>query len=347
MNGMTSCVIGLTLAVALLAVQCAIAAPAKPAEPTVANRGLIVAVAKDAPPEIRTAAEAIQAAAKEQPLLKVLAGTHELRVMDTATLLSSPYQDRAFNHLVIIGLPDDPLVAKVWQREAAIEPDGIFVFGFGHFKGDIGYIESDRNPFLHSEAVARAPYETEVVTITGTTPAGVALAVNAFIHHGIINGVIAGKGWSRPTPSLLDRDPLAPDAQLPEVPARVGESPLIGVSQASEDEYRNVQADAGVEPSAIWRFKYHLKGDWDTAGVEAAIPEYLAGLHRRAYADTVWAGVFASPEAAATAAEKIVAAAGLTKEGDEKWKGNGKPGSGEPNELWVKGSTVYMTDLRR
>ena len=34
---------------------------------------------------------------------------------------------------------------------------GLYVFGFGHLKGDIGLIESDRNPFLHSQHVRRAP----------------------------------------------------------------------------------------------------------------------------------------------------------------------------------------------
>jgi hypothetical protein len=121
---------------------------------------------------------------------------------------------------------------------------------------------------------------------------------------------------------------------------------LIGVTQASGDEYRNVLADTDVEPKAIWRFKYYLPGAWDTAGTEAAIDQYKAGLHRRAFADTLWVGVFSGPEEASASAVKIAQAVGLSK-ADGHWKGEGKSGNGTPIELSVNGSAVYMSDLRR
>jgi hypothetical protein len=320
---------------------------ARAADPDVSSRSLVIAVSKDAPPEIQSAAKAIAAAVKDQPLLKVMAQDHDAKTVDTALLLKGPVQDRAFNHLVIIGLPDDVLVATVWQREAAIEPGGIFVFGFGHFKGDIGYIESDRNPFMHSEAVARAPYETEIVTITGTTAAGVAMAADALLHRNVINGVIAaGNSWSRPSTSLLDRDPISSHVALPDIPAEIGGSPLIGTIQASGDEFGNALADTGELPTSIWRFKYAVNGAWDGAGSGAAIAEYNAGLHRRAHADMLWVGGFSSPEAAASAAKKIAAATGLSSESNGKWSGNGKTGNGEPESLWIQGTSVYMSDLK-
>jgi hypothetical protein len=325
----------------------AIASIARAADRDVSSRSLVIAVSKDAPAEIQAAAKAIASAVKDQPLLKVMAGDHEPRIVDTATLLSGPIEDRAFNHVVVVGLPDDSLVAAVWQREAKIEPGGMFIFGFGHLKGDIGYIESDRNPFMHSEKIARAPYETEMVTITGTTPAAVAVAANAFLQRDVVNGVIAGMGvWSRPVTSLLDRDPMPPGVALPAIPPQLGGGPFVAVTQAGGDEYGNVLAEAGTEPSAIWRFKYAVKGAWDTPGSDAAIADYLAGLHRRAYADMLWVGTFASPEQAAAAAAKIAVATGLARDSNGKWKGNAAAGTGEPISLWVEGSSVYMSDLR-
>ena len=86
---------------------------------------------------------------------------------------------------------------------------------------------------------------------------------------------------------------------------------------------------------------------WDAGGVDSAIADYLAGLHRRTFANTLWTGVFASPEATTAAAEKIAAAADLTKAANGTWKGHGKSGGGEPIELSINGSTVYMSDLPR
>ena len=316
-------------------------------EPEVANRGLIVAVANGAPAEIKSAANSLKSDANQQPLLKAMAAGHEIQVVDSDALLNGPIADRAFNHVIVVGLPSDPLITAAWQREAAMEDGGIFVFGFGHFKGTLGYIESDRNPFLHSAAVARAPYETELVTITGTTPQAVALAAKAFVERDIVNGLIAdGGGWSRPATSLLDRDPITPTVALPAVPATMSGAPMIGVTQASGDEFRNVLADAQVEPMAIYRFKYLPAGAWDTGGVESAIADYKAGLHRRAFADTLWTGVFANDSAADDAAGKIAEAAGLKKSHDG-WSGGGKFDEGAPTSVWANGNTVYMTDLKR
>jgi hypothetical protein len=295
-------------------------------DPQVADRGLVLAVASDAAPEVKAASNSIKAAIDQQPLLKAMAGGHEIKVVDSDKLLSGPVGVRAFNHVIVVGLPNDPLIATVWQREAAVEEGGLF---------------------LHGAAIDRAPYETELVTISGTNPQGVALAAKAFLQRDIVNGVIASSGeWSRPSTSLLDRDPVAADVSLPAVPAMMGDAPMIGVTQASGDEYRNVLADAQVVPAAIWRFKYLPPAAWDAGGSESAIAVYKAGLHRRAFADTVWAGVFADPAAAEDAAGKIADAANLKKNG-QTWTGSGNPKEGAPVAVWVKDKTVYMTDLRR
>src|ERR1700728_1032775 len=74
------------------------------AEPQLADRSLVIAVDDDAPPQIKAAAEAIRSAVGQQPLLKLMAGGHEARIVDSQALISGLYQDRAFNHLVIVGL---------------------------------------------------------------------------------------------------------------------------------------------------------------------------------------------------------------------------------------------------
>ena len=316
------------------------------------TRGVRVAVDEDAPQSIKDAAHSI-AEAHDHPLLAAMSdGKRD--VVSSRHLLSGPLTERAYNHLVLVGLPADPILATAWQREARQRPDGFYVFGFGSFKGDIGYIESDRNLFLHSPGVNVAPYETEIVTITGSTPAGVLLARDAFLNKHLVNGVVAAAGWSRGTPGLLDREPLAPGFELPALaPVKVGQYTRIGLTQASEDEYRGVLADTGVTPALIWRAKYYVAGAWDKPGAVNAFDNYSFGLHRRAYGNTRWVAQFGSAAEAAEAAPKIARAAQLPKKGnawsglqpyyaDAKTTGSADRG---PLALWVDGSSVVMTTI--
>ena len=286
------------------------------------------------------------------PLLSIFAGARPPTALaDSAALLAGKPEARAFDHLVLVGLPTDPLIAAAWQREARVRPDGgLYIGGYGHLRGDIGYVESDRNPLLHSRLIARAPYETQCVTLTGSTPAGVALAVEAFLKQGLVNGVVARPGWTRPEPNLLQRDPLAPGFPVPSAaPARAGEWTRLGFTQASEDEYRGVLEDTGLAPLEIWRAKYHLPGVWDRAGFAAAFANYSAGLHRRATGHTVWAARFATAADAQTAAPKIAEAAKLKADG-AIWKGNQPPHSNEggspgPLTLWRAGEWLILSAL--
>ncbi len=301
------------------------------AQPTVSktksappSRGLVIAVADNAAPEIKVAAQKIANAVEAQPLLKVFADGQAARLTGSQTLLNEAPQQRGFVHLVCLGLPEDPLMQAAWGREARRIEGGLYVFGFGHLRGDIGYIESDRNPFLHSRFIEKAPYETEIVLISGNTPRGVALAANAFLK-GVINGVIAAPGWTRPANSLLEQAPLAPDFALPQgLPQKLGDWQLIGVSQGGADEYRGVLGDTGVQPQEIWRAKYHKPGVWDGAGADNAIGAYFAGLQRRAYGNTLWMARFRDEAEAKVAMPKIAAAANLKKEG-ELWRGQQVP----------------------
>jgi hypothetical protein len=174
--------------------------------------------------------------------------------------------------------------------------------------------------------------------------------VDAFLKEGLINGLVAKPGWIRTEPSLLEHDPLAPDFALPAwLPIHVGDWSRIGVSQAGEDEYRGVLADTGLEPREIWRAKYHKPGVWDGAGAASAMEDYVAGLQRRAYANTLWATRFASEAEARAAAPKIAAAAKLKPEG-AGWHGEQPPYGPEKNSpgpirLWQRGDWLLMSTL--
>jgi hypothetical protein len=313
------------------------------------GRGLRIVVDDEAPQTIKEAAHAL-AEAQDHPLLTAMSeGKRD--VVSSRHLLAGPLTERAYNHLVLVGLPTDPMIATAWQREARQRPDGFYIFGFGSFKGDIGYIESDRNLFLHSPGVSVAPYETEIVTITGSTPAGVELACGAFRTRHLVNGVVAAPGWTRGT---LDREPLAPEFVPPALtPERVGPYTRIGLTQASEDEYRGVLADTGVTPALIWRAKYYVAGAWDKPGSVNAFDNYSFGLHRRAYGNTRWVAGFGSGAEAAEAAPKIARAAQLTANG-ARWTGLqpyyadartvGSMNRG-PLALWVDGADVAMSTV--
>lgn len=321
---------------------------AQAAEP--ADRGLLIAVDENAPDTIHDAAHLI-ATSKDNPLIQIFAGSRRIEATTSQRLLAGSLADRALNHLILIGLPGDPLIRVAWQREAREKPEGFYIFGFGTFKGDIGYIESDRNLFLHSTGIDVAPFETEIVTITGTTPAGVQLACDAFLSRQLINGVVGAAGWTRPVQGLLDRDALAPGFPLPEqTPASIGDFVRVGYTHASEDEYRGVLADTGASPRSIWRAKYYKAGVWDRADAAAAMDAYSYGLHRRAYGHTRWVAEFGSEGEAASAAPKIAAAAHLNSSVG-KWTGlqpyygwveAAKPG---PLALWQENRMVLMSTL--
>jgi len=319
------------------------------------ERTLKIVVDTAAPAEIRQAAQEILTGIGRSPLLTVMAGegAPPSAVTDSKALAAAPFGERAYSHLVVVGLPDDPMVAQVWQREAAVRDGRLFIFGFGHLLGGVGYIESDRNPFLHGREVKRAPFEAEVVTITGLTPAAVGLAAKAFLEKGIVNGVVAAPGWRRGESALLERPPLEWKTPIPDSPAIAEGWTRIALTQAAEEEYRGVLADVGIAPGEIWRVKYYRPGVWDGAGAEKAFAHYSAGLHRRASGNTLWMARFPSEADADSAAPKIAIAAGLQQEG-ARWRGKQPPsgfGGGSRNEapgelsLWQRGRWVYMSTL--
>jgi hypothetical protein len=317
------------------------------------ERSLKICVSASAAPIVRQAAQHVLAAAASQPLLAVMSGPNPPTALtDASALLSGPLPNRAYSHLVVIGLMSDPAIQDVWQRQAKTIDNGagLYIFGYGNLDGDVGYVESGRNPYLHSMAVKIAPFETQVVTITGTSPAGVAMAVNAFLHQGLVNGVVAAAGWKRPSTTILDRDPLDAGFALPSwIPVQAGTMRDVGVTQPGEDEYRGVLADTGVEPMAIWRVKYYSPGAWDGVGDKAALVNFANGLQRLSYGNTLWCAQFASTAEAKAATPKVAAAARLRLGDSGAWKGEQPPyaygPSAGPLTLWQSGAWVFMSTL--
>jgi hypothetical protein len=325
-----------------------------PGAAVVPTRGVRIAVDPRVGEKVKTAVNSLVEAAGSHPLLTAMGAGTKPAITDTAKLHALP-NDLAYNHLILIGKPDDPLIVAAWQREAIFDAKGLYVFGFGGFSGDVGYIESDRNPFLHAANIPSMPYEAEVITITGTSDEGIALALHNFVERSLVNGLTANAGWKRSETTLLDRDPVVPKFELPALATdKIGEFTRIGCTQASEDEYRGVLEDTGILPQQILRFKYYRVGAWDGKGAITAFDAYSNGLHRRAYGSTLWLAKFASMQEAIAAAPKIAENAKLTKSADH-WTGaqpmyaNGTyPGehkSSGPLELWQDKEWLAMSTL--
>jgi hypothetical protein len=339
-------------AIAFLVIIAAMLGRTAVADPT-PTRGMVVVVSDAATPEVKAAAQSVLSAAGKSPLLRIMSGEASAKMVSSEAFLNGGIERRAFNHLILVGLPDDPVIKQTWLEEARPITNGLYVFGWGNLTGDIGYLESDRNPFLHSVALKKTPFEAEVVTLTGSTPAGVKLAVDSFLRTGLVNGVVGGSDWKRGEATILDRDPLPRDFSVPDFfPVEENGWTRIGITPASEDEYRGVLADAGVEPIAIWRAKYYHAGVWDGAGADSAVAEYLAGLHRQSYGNTIWAARFSDASQAKDAAGKIAAAAHLRKDkDDEGWFGVQPPPGNDrtsgPLSLWQNNDWVFMSTLPR
>ena len=90
------------------------------------DRSLKIALTVDADTQIEEAAKRVLAESSSHPLLKRLCGSslpNELHT--TESLLKGPVEVRAFDHLILIGLPEDPMIDRAWQNQAKrINGDG-------------------------------------------------------------------------------------------------------------------------------------------------------------------------------------------------------------------------------
>jgi hypothetical protein len=212
----------------------------------------------------------------------IVARTSESLMPDKA------YNTAAHNHLVVIGLgSQDPLLVKVKGFDVAIDETQKTAYseGWGYLQGDIGWVESDRNPFLHSHRIKAAPEDTILVKITGTSEAGVVAALQAF-QGGMLNGFVVAGPLSRPKTTLLDLDPL-PSPAPGSIPAQIkigaDTAALVGWNQIPEQEYRAVLESGGVEPKKMWRYKYLVPGMLE----RQPIIRWLGGVNHMAFGNAI------------------------------------------------------------
>jgi len=319
-----------------------------------ADPALKIAVSATAPPMVQQAADRVLQATPQHPLLSILAsGGKPTQVEDTQALLSGPLNNRALTNLIVIGLSDDPLVKACSQREARFDQGGVvYVFGFGYFQGDVGLIESERNPFLYSSPVAKAPYSAHVLVLTGSTPAGVALAVDAFLQSEIINGVAVAVAFQRPKRCLVEASPWTP-AFLPPPGIAPPSSTWkqIGITLIGGTELSGALEEGGELPVGGVKVKYWRPGAWTGAGSDFSFRHFSTGLHRRSAGNCIAVFQFATPMAAAKAAPGIAQTAKLGAKGPNRWLKEGENpllGAGTwQQELAVSGSNLLFSNFQK
>jgi hypothetical protein len=267
-------------------------------------RHILICVAADAPAALAQAAESLAHDAGQVPLLHALIATQGAAgatVVDSASLLGDKAWHRAaVAQVVVIGLPGhDPLLDKAWGYGARITPAErrIQVLGYGDLTGECGWIESGRNPFLHSQRIEINAFDTCLVKLSGTAIAGVLAAVQAF-RGGMINGLVPAGPLTRASTSLLDLEPSLEAPPSP--PASLGSAQICGWTQCAGQEYRAFIDAGGTEPTRLWRLRYLRPKGWDAIGA----PGWLAGPSRLAFGSAVSIAQFAD---AATAAHVALA----------------------------------------
>ncbi|MGI6495163.1 MAG: hypothetical protein ACOX5G_03590 [Kiritimatiellia bacterium] len=259
----------------------ALAAAALFAQDDIPQRQIWLYAASDAPAEVRLARDSL--ATDGAPFLSALAATQGT----TGTILADdfhanppkPGRDttwlrQAFNHIVLVGLPGDPVMARTKGFVFGIDERKreVYSLGFGRFQGDIGVVEVSFNPYLYHDHVFDNPFSTLMVRLSGTTPEGVSLALDAF-RNGLIHGIVPGPGARRIETSILDRDPdIAPPPAVPPclADAHGEEYVMAGWMQCPESEYRAfLDWGAKRQPTRLSRIKYFARDSLGRADAKA------------------------------------------------------------------------------
>lgn len=256
---------------------------------------------------IQNAVRDFTARAESVPLFKAMRRGGDLDGVAAKTssslLATAAYNDAAHNHLMVVGLRSkDPLLDKIWGFTATIteKSQDVYSLGWGAMHGDIGWIECDRNPFLHSRKIKNAPEDTIIVKISGTTDAGVLAALKAF-EKGMLNGWVPAGPITRPKTTLLDLDPVVEPPPFP-LPSEIkmDGKPVwfAGWTQIPANEYRAILEVGGVEPKRVWRVKY-----WTPQLLEQApIVRWVGGPHSRGFGSAMTIAEFETERAASQTA---------------------------------------------
>ncbi|HUW35080.1 MAG TPA: hypothetical protein VM223_26005 [Planctomycetota bacterium] len=260
------------------------------------------------------------------------AATHHLVVVGTES--SNRVLERLPSHWA---LDRDLYYANRAPFESYMPATGFCAAGYGTFTGgNVGYIEWDRNPYWHyatnllkdrkpeeTATVPPLPYR-QMVRVTGNTPAGVALAADAFLNRKVITGAITGDGKLPGAMSLWTLDtahyalPEQAPKWIPASDAADGQQALIfaGWHLADAMLYAGLREITGAEAAAIWRAKFLTERKWDypmSVTVDPAHPMtrsplFDATLARRATDNEFLVAKYADAESAATALKAAEAA---------------------------------------
>jgi hypothetical protein len=307
MHGMNSRPVKLIISPLLMAWGLTVAAFA-------AERDVLICSGSNLSPDLRKAVADFTVSVAQAPLLQALKAAGEygvVKAQDSAALLNPKQYDlAAHNHLIVIGLPSrDELLQKVWGFTVSVDEaqKSLYSQGWGYLQGDIGWIECDRNPFLHSQKIQAAPVGTILVKLSGTSEAGLLAALKAF-QQGLLGGFVPVGKLTRPQTTILDRDP-DPAPLTVKIPSTVTlgggkTATLAGWYDVPENEYRAIEEAAGdLPPRKIRRYKWLAPGFLE----EKSIVRWLAGPHRMAFGNALNVIEFASAKDAAAAAEKMAA----------------------------------------
>ena len=177
----------------------------------------------------------------------------------------------------LLDLWDKDIPAQEWRGAHEF-----FAFGYGQFDGpDVGYVQTVRNPCpillrslpgqkqydaARTRVNDRYPYNQMyfMIHLTGTGPAGVARAVDAFLNQGLLNGVLPGA-----TKPLLDEwnlEGLGPKQLATDLPVWAPTTGLpegvhyLGQQMAGSHLYGGFGEASGQRPLRCWRLKYAVPG---------------------------------------------------------------------------------------
>ncbi len=305
------------------------------------ERGLRIGCAPNAPSAIHQAVLRLKAAAATHPTLRALQGRGTL---EAGALAPAGTDELARSNLILVGLPDDPRIQEARQYAAEFGTDrSVYIFGFGRFRGDLGYLESGSNPWLHSEHTAELPFETNVIILTGTSVKGVELAVSAFLRAQLVNGLV-GTGERLET-TLLDRAPAPPELTLPAaLPRSWSDWLLLGVTDCGADVGRGLLQTAGREPDRVLLLKYYRPGAWEAPGHAGVVDNYLNGLDRCAYGNALLLAAYADPKTAAEVAGRLAADRRLAESRNPEVRKRDF-GSIRPVTVWSSGPYVVLSTL--
>lgn len=289
----------------------------------------------------------------------------------SASLINTDLEKAASHHLMVVGteasnrvlerlgshwvLNRDWYYASRAPYEAYMPTTGYYAAGYGTFPASeaVGYVEWDRNPYWHyatnllldpslqpkkrlasSSGTDTLAYR-QIIRITGNTPAGVVLAVNAVLNRHLLTGVVTQDNALPGPMGLFSIDtahaawPENAPAWIPTNDLHDGDLSLIfaGWHLADSMTYSGFEGASGQAALHIWRAKYLTEKLWDYAPqvvVDPAFPMsrsplFEASISRRASANEFFVAELPSSTAAASARDALIATLNHNKITQAPW----------------------------